>query len=152
MEYCSSAWVAASKSATDCLDATQNQGLRTILAASKSTPILQLEKHCECTPLDTRRKMKSSIQYEKSKRITTHPLRDVFEEKTKNRLKRKSPNDIAREVVKEHKDITEVYQNNWNITLRPCHRTCTQMWKSAKRFLELGEKGSNLHLSEESRL
>ena len=106
MEYCSSAWVAASKSATDCLDATQNQGLRTILAASKSTPILQLEKHCECTPLDTRRKMKSSIQYEKSKRITTHPLRDVFEEKTKNRLKRKSPNDIAREVVKEHKDIT----------------------------------------------
>ena len=39
MEYGSSAWVAASKSATDCLDATQNQGLRTILAATKSTPI-----------------------------------------------------------------------------------------------------------------
>ena len=50
--------------------------------------------------------MKSSIQYEKSKRITTHPLRDVFTEKTKNRLKRKNPNHIAREVAKEHKDIT----------------------------------------------
>ena len=50
--------------------------------------------------------MKSSIQYEKSKRITTHPLRDVFAERTKNRLKRKSPNHIAREVAKEHKDIT----------------------------------------------
>ena len=35
----------------------------------------------------------------------------------------------------------DVYQNNWNITLRPCHRTCTQIWKSAKRFLELGENG-----------
>ena len=106
MEYGSSAWVAASKSATDCLDATHNQGLRTILAATKSTPITQLEKHCECALLDTRRKMKSSIQYEKSKRITTHPLRDVFAERTKNRLKRKSPNHIAREVAKEHKDIT----------------------------------------------
>ena len=112
MEYGSSAWVAASKSATHCLDATPNQGLRTILAASKSTPITQLEKQCECAPLDTRRKMKSSIQYERNKRITTHPLRDVFEEKTKNRLERKSPNDIARGVAKEHKDITEVYQNN----------------------------------------
>ena len=100
MKYGSSAWVVASKSATDCLDATPNQGLRTILAASKSTPITQSEKHCECAPLDTRRKMKSSIQYEKSKRITTHPLRDVFEEKTKNRLERKSPNDIARGVAK----------------------------------------------------
>ena len=75
MEYGSSAWVAAFKSATDCLDGTQNQGLRTILAATKSTPITQLEKHCECAPLGTRRKMKSSIQYEMSKRITTHPLR-----------------------------------------------------------------------------
>ena len=101
MEYGSSAWVAASNYATDCLDATQNQGLRTILAATKSTPITQLEKHCECAPLDTRRKMKSFIQYEKSKRITTHPLRDVFAERTKNRLKRKSPNHIAREVAKE---------------------------------------------------
>ena len=83
MVYGSSAWVAASKSATDCLDATQNQGLRTILAATKSTPITQLKKHFERAPLDTRRKMKSSIQYEKSKRITTHPLRDVFAERTK---------------------------------------------------------------------
>ena len=61
MKYVSSAWVATSKSATDCLDATQNQGLRTILAATKSTPITQLEKHCECDPLDTSRKTKSSL-------------------------------------------------------------------------------------------
>ena len=94
---------AASKSATDCLDATQNQGLRTILAATKSH---SWKKHCECAPLDTRTTMKSSIQYEKSKRITTHTLRDVFAERTKNRLKRKSPNHIAREVAKEHNDIT----------------------------------------------
>ena len=80
MEYDSSAWVAASKSVTECLGATQNQGLRTILAATKSTPITQLEKHCERAPSDTRRKMKSSIHI---KRISTHPLRDVFAERTK---------------------------------------------------------------------
>ena len=50
--------------------------------------------------------MKSSIQYEKSERITTHPLRDVFAERTKNRLKRKSPNHMSREVAKEHKVTT----------------------------------------------
>ena len=106
MEYASSAWGNASKTTMSYLDKTQNQSLRIVLGALKSTPLKELHKQTEMPHLEVRRQQKALIDLEKSKRNPTHPLHNLLQEKTKNRLKkRKSPSHCMKDLFGQHNDI-----------------------------------------------
>ena len=103
MEYASPAWSTAAPSNVSCLDKTQNQGLRIVLGAMKSTPLAELHRQTETDTLENRRQQKTLIGYEKSKRNPTHPLHNTLQERTKNRLKkRKSPNHIMKDLHRQN--------------------------------------------------
>ncbi|GFR83389.1 hypothetical protein ElyMa_004122500 [Elysia marginata] len=106
MEYASPAWSTAATSNLTSPSKTQNQNLRIVLGAIKSTPIKQLHKQAEMDTLENRREQRTLTLYEKSKRNPTHPLHNILREKTKNRLKsRKSPNHVMKEKFEENQDL-----------------------------------------------
>ena len=108
IEYASPAWASAAKNNTTILDKVQNQSLRLVLGGMRSTPIKALETQTNCPPLEDRRKMHTFIQYEKSKRIISHPIKNILEDRTKNRLKRNSPNHIAKAAARSHSEISSL--------------------------------------------
>ncbi|GFR88296.1 reverse transcriptase-like protein [Elysia marginata] len=106
MEYASPAWSTTATSNLTSLSKTQNQNLRIVLGAIKSTPTKELHKQAEMDTLENRREQRTLTLYEKSKRNPTHPLHNISREKTKNRLKsRKSPNHVMKEKFKENQDL-----------------------------------------------
>ncbi|GFR92037.1 reverse transcriptase-like protein [Elysia marginata] len=106
MEYASAAWSTAATSNLTSLSKTQNQNLRIVLGAIKSTPIKELHKQAEMDTLENRREQRTLTLYEKSKRNSTHPLHNILREKTKNRLKsRKSPNHVMKKKFEENQDL-----------------------------------------------
>ena len=110
VEYGTPTWTSAAKSNTAVIDKIQNQSLMVVLRAMKSTPTTTMENQSKCPPLEKRRKMKTFLQYEKSKRIVDHPIKSVYENRTKKKkkttLKRNSPNHIAKEIANMHIKIS----------------------------------------------
>jgi ribonuclease HI len=104
-EYASTSWVTASKTNKSKLDKVQNTGLRIILGAMKTTPITEMEKTADLEPLETRREYKALVQSEKARRLPSHPLHTKLQNRTKNRLKRKSLNHIVKDLHKQKPDI-----------------------------------------------
>ena len=90
MEYASSAWSSTSKTNKDTLDKVQNQALRIITGAMKSTPIAAMESTTGVQPLSKRRETKDLIQGEKYKALQDHPMQKKLKNLAQNRLKRKS--------------------------------------------------------------
>lgn len=74
LEYGSSAWFTAAKSHDQALDKVQNQALRIITGAMKSTPIVRMEKITNIPPLCKRRECKAMIQATKYKCLPNHPI------------------------------------------------------------------------------
>ena len=72
--YGASAWATAAKKHTNKRDKVQNTGLRTILGATKTTPIAGMEKTAGAEPLEGRRLAKLLIHAGKMKRMSYHPL------------------------------------------------------------------------------
>ena len=82
-------------------------GLRIIIRAMKSTPINEVEKTADLQPLGTRREYKILAQVQKTKRLPSHPLHDKLQDRTKNRLKRRSLNHVVKDLQREHTDILD---------------------------------------------
>ena len=90
LEYGSSAWSTTAKINQQALDKVQNQALRLITGAMRSTPIAEMERLTGIQPLGQRRDDKNLMQAEKFKYLTNHPTKTRLESLTKNRLKRSS--------------------------------------------------------------
>ncbi|XP_052268503.1 uncharacterized protein LOC127869886 [Dreissena polymorpha] len=74
LEYSSSTWSTTAKSNRQALDKLQNQALRIMLGATKSTLIAFMEKITGIQPLKERRDVKILLQAEKYKCLTDHPM------------------------------------------------------------------------------
>ena len=105
MEYGSAAWATAAPSNTARLDKVQNASMRLITGGLKTTPINTLQTATGLLSLDTRRQEKVLIQQEKLKRIPNHPANKQLQQLTKNRLKRKSFNHLAKGLTRRHSEI-----------------------------------------------
>ena len=106
-EYAFTAWDTTAKTNKNRLDRVQNMGLRIMLGAMRSTPIQPKEKIADLQPLECRGKYKATIQGEKLKRLTSHPLHQKLQHGTKNRLKRKSFKHKLKGLQKENADLLE---------------------------------------------
>ena len=102
LEYGSAAWSSASKSTLQSVDKVQNQALRLITGAMKTTPISAMEKVTGVQPLQDRRNMKTLLQAEKFKCQLNHPMKAKVEGCTHNRIKRESFVHQAKKLEKEH--------------------------------------------------
>ena len=85
LEYSSTAWSTTAKTNQQSLDMIQNQALRIITDAMKSTPITFMEQTTTIQPLQQRRQAKVLLQAEKYKCLPDHPMKESVEGRTKNR-------------------------------------------------------------------
>ena len=74
MEHGSSAWTTAVKTHTNKLDKIHKFGLRTILGATKITPIAEMVRAAGAEQLENRRQAKLLIYAEKIKMMPDHSL------------------------------------------------------------------------------
>ncbi|KAK7107736.1 hypothetical protein V1264_015601 [Littorina saxatilis] len=79
LEYGAPAWSSACKSNLQALDKVQNQALRILTGAMRSTPIKTMESLTGVQPLITRRDTKTLIQAEKYKSLPKHPMNSRME-------------------------------------------------------------------------
>ena len=103
LEYGSNSWMTAAKTHQDTLDKVQNQALRIITGAMKSTPIPKMEQVTGIPPLITRRKQKMLQQATKYQCTKEHPMSARLEKLSSGRLNRSSFAVEARALQREHK-------------------------------------------------
>ena len=102
LEYGAAAWSSASKTTLQTVDKVQNQALRLITGAMKTTPISKMEEVTGIQPLQDRRNMKTLLQAEKFKCQVKHPMKAKVEGRTRNRLKRGSFLHQVKKLEREH--------------------------------------------------
>ena len=102
VEYASDAWSSAARANLDQLTKTQNAGLRIITGVMKTIPISEVKRTAGLLSLEGRREEKLLRQSETMKRLPSRPLHFKFEAPTKNRLKRQSPNHLAKALKQKH--------------------------------------------------
>ena len=128
LEYGVTAWNTAAKSTTDKVNRVQNQALRVITGAMRSTPIQELETITGLESLEARRETKVLVQAAKYKRLPGHPMKNRFSQATKQRLKRESLIHQTRNLERKQmntldQEPTEIplYLDNpaWMVTNRP---------------------------------
>jgi len=90
LEYGSTAWSTCAKTTQQALDKVQNQALRIITGAMRSTPIKAMEQLTGIQPLNQRREAKIMVQAQKFRCLPDHPMKSKLDSLTKNRLKRSS--------------------------------------------------------------
>ena len=103
LEYSSPAWSTTAKTNQQSLDKIQNQALRIISGAMKSTPITFMEQTTAIKPLQQRRQPTSFFKQRKC--LPDHPMKEKVESRTKNRIKRSS---FTHEIKKLQKDYPAV--------------------------------------------
>jgi ribonuclease HI len=108
LEYGSAAWCPASNTTLQELNKVQNQGLRIILGAMKSTPIVEMEKMGRMQTLSERRDTKVILQAEKFQCMPTHPMKERFQNLAMGRLKRSSFVHQAKRLRRQLTDLPEV--------------------------------------------
>ena len=87
LEYGSIVWSTKAKTNQQALDKVQNQALRLITGAMRSTPITEMERLTGVQPLGQRRDAKIMMQAKKFKCMTNHPKKTRLEGHTKTLLK-----------------------------------------------------------------
>ncbi|XP_060580372.1 uncharacterized protein LOC132737134 [Ruditapes philippinarum] len=102
MEYSSATWSTTAKTNQQALDKVQNQELRIITGATKSTPIAFMEKLTGIQTHQERRQTKVLLQANKYQSLPDHPMNSRLEGFTKNRLKRCSFVHQAKKLSREH--------------------------------------------------
>ena len=102
LEYGAAAWSSASKTSLQSIDKVQNQALRLITGAMKTTPISAMEEVTGVQPLQDRRNMKTLLQAEKFKCQLNHPMKAKVEGPTRSRLKRDSFANRVKKLEREH--------------------------------------------------
>ena len=90
LEYGSTAWSTAAKTSLQSVDKVQNQALRIMTGAMKSTPIAAMEEVTGIQSLEKRRHMKILTQAEKFKCQQGHPMKTRIAGYTRKRIKRES--------------------------------------------------------------
>ena len=97
LDYCSPIQTVGNKKALEDIDRVQNQGLRLVCGAMRSTPIAACEIDANIEPLDIRRNrtlVEATERYQRAE--SNHPNRRLVETwKPTNRLQQKSPLDLA---------------------------------------------------------
>ena len=112
LEYGSSSWMTAAKSHQQALDRIQNQAMRIIAGAMKTTPIHLLEDLTAISPLIMRRQSKAMIQATKFQCIQEHPMGARLKQLSSGRLKRTS-------FVTEVKALQRKHKTKLPATLQP---------------------------------
>ena len=104
LDYCSCIQNIANKSSLKEIDRIQNQGLRLICGAMRSTPIAACEIEANLEPLDIRRNRSAIEAVERYHRAEPdHPNRKLVENwKPAKRIQQKSPIEIAAEISNQH--------------------------------------------------
>ena len=90
LEYGSTSWMTTAKTHLQTLDKVQNQALRIISGAMKTTPIEKMEKQTGIPPLSKRREQKAMLQGNKFKCLQNHPMNERLQARSSGRLKRSS--------------------------------------------------------------
>ena len=90
LEYGSGAYMSASKSHLNSLEKVQNQALRVITGAMRSTPIEKMQTITGIAPLQKRMESKAMIMLTKAKAMKDHPMHDRAHTCGPSRLKRTS--------------------------------------------------------------
>jgi ribonuclease HI len=101
LEYGSSSWMTAANSHLQTLDRVQNQALRIITGAMRSTPIQEMEKTTGIPPLSKRRECRTLTQAVKYEGLPDHPMNTRLQQLSSGRLKRTS---FARKVFALKRD------------------------------------------------
>ena len=104
LEYGSTAWSTCAKTTQQALDKVQNQALRIITGAMRSTPIKAMEQLTNIQPLNQRREAKIMAQAEKFRCLPDHPMKHKLDSLTKNRLKRSSFVHESKRLSRQYKD------------------------------------------------
>ena len=104
MDYALPIQAIASNSTRESLDRVQNQSLRLVCGGMRSTPSAACEIDANIEPLDLRREKAVLECVERYKRLDErHPNRVLVDSwKASNRLKQKSPLNIAEKLMEEH--------------------------------------------------
>ena len=105
LEYGSASWMTAAKTHLHTLDKVQNQALRIITGAMKTTPIQKMEEISSIPPLCSRRQQKTMIQANKFRCSQNHQMKDRLQALSSGRLKRSSFAGEARALTQKHQDI-----------------------------------------------
>ena len=100
LEQGSSAWISAAKSHKDKLEKVQNQGLRIITGAMKSTPIVKMQEITGIEPLQKRWESKTLTSYTKASCLEDHPTHERTKKRGKERIRRTCFVRQAREIKK----------------------------------------------------
>ena len=90
LEFSMAAWSTTSDSNFNKICRVQNQNLRIMTGALKSTPINDMETITGLESMGDRREVKQVIQLEKIKRLQHHPMRERVKTGTRSRLQRLS--------------------------------------------------------------
>ena len=100
LDYCNPIQNVANKTAIQDLDKIQNQGLRLICGAMKSTPIAACEIEANIEPLDIRRQRSLVEAVERFHRAEPdHPNRKLVEKwKSNKRIQQQSPLEVHKTV------------------------------------------------------
>ena len=108
LEYGSAAWCPASNTTLGELDKVQNQALRVITGAMKSTPIVEMERVGGVQALRERRDTKVITQAEKFLSMPSHPMENRFQNLAMGRLKRSSFIHQAKRLNRQTTDLPKV--------------------------------------------
>jgi hypothetical protein len=109
LEYGSSSWMTAAKTHHQTLDNVQNQALRIITGAMKSTPIQSMEEITNIPPLRKRRECKAMIQATKYQCSQNHPMNTRLKQLSSDRLKRSSFAIETRALQRKHQEVLPKY-------------------------------------------
>ena len=101
------AWGTTAKSNFDRVSKVQNQAIRIITGAMKSTPIMELKTITGLQSLDDLRDLKLLSQAAKFKRLQDHPMRQRLSQPTKGRLKRESFVHQSRMLERRQEDVLD---------------------------------------------
>ncbi|KAK7101835.1 hypothetical protein V1264_020159 [Littorina saxatilis] len=135
LEYGSTAWSTSAKTNLQTLDRVQNQALRLITGAMKSTPIKEMEKLTTIQPLCQRREAKTMVQAEKLKCLPDHPMKHRLSNLTKNRLKRSSFVHESKRLSRQYREVlpqntlplTQEEEETPKATEKPGIQICTSV-------------------------
>ena len=117
LEHGSSSWMTAAKTYHQTLDNVQNQALRIITGAMKSTPMQSMEEITNMSPLRKRKESKTTIQTTKYQCSEGHPMNTRLKQLSLGRLKRSSFALKTRALQRKQQEVLPKYVKPITFTL-----------------------------------
>ncbi|BFZ07875.1 hypothetical protein BsWGS_10914 [Bradybaena similaris] len=143
LEYCSAAWATSANTHLKSLDKVNNQALRVITGAMKSTPILEMLKITNIQSLSHRRDTKTMIQMDKYNSMQMHPMKARLDEPVLERLKRSSFVHQGKKLQRQHQADLPLNTMPLKPTLQPV------LWEQASDNLQISTSINGLELGQD---